>query len=298
MSTMKIMKRLFRPFPSKFKLKVRAYVSRTQVGRSALSTYMSSSENKTIHETNDVFLISFPKCGRTWLKVMMTKALASHFGIEDVNTLNLPRMSRICPGIPKIRDSHEDSPHWKTPAQLSTTKEQFKGKKVIFLIRDIRDLVVSNYFQMSRRENGYSGDLSSFLHEQIGSVDTMIAYYNIWYANRDIPSGFLLVRYEDLHSCPQRELGKILSFIGIDNVSDEVINEAVQYASFGNMRRMEAENSFGSSAMRPGNPTDTESYKTRKGKVGGYIEYLSHEEIEILNQKISQLPEAFGYHGH
>ena len=50
----------------------------------------------------------------------------------------------------------------------------------------------------------------------------------------------------------------------------DVVAEAVNYASFENMRKMEKNNVFNSPIMKVNNPSDYKTYKTRQGKVGGY----------------------------
>ena len=48
--------------------------------------------------------------------------------------------------------------------------------------------------------------------------------------------------------------------------------------------------------LRPGDKTDAESFKTRRGVVGGYTDYLGDTEIEFLNQYIAKnLYRDFGY---
>ena len=45
-----------------------------------------------------------------------------------------------------------------------------------------------------------------------------------------------------------------------------------------------------------GKAGDAESFKTRKGKIGGYAEYLSPEDVEWLNRRIdTELDPYFGY---
>ena len=107
----------------------------------------------------DIFLISFPKSGRTWLRLLLGKTLASHFGIENINLLLLDELAAACPKIPKIHVTHDDNPHWKRVDELSSHKIEYEGKKVIFLVRDPRDIIVSNYFEKTNREEMYyTGD--------------------------------------------------------------------------------------------------------------------------------------------
>ena len=70
-------------------------------------------------------------------------------------------------------------------------------------------------------------------------------------------------------------------------INDEEISEAIKFSSFKNMRKMEEEDKFNSNKLRAVNKSEQESYKTRKGKVGGYKEYFEEKETEFLNKKIN-----------
>lgn len=247
-------------------------------------------------KSSDVFLISFPKCGRTWLRLMIGRALEKHFNLANADILELHQLGTLHPDIPKILVSHDDGPQWKRPDELVESKKKYKKKKVIFLVRDPRDVLVSSYFQKKKRRNAYDGEMSDYVYEEVGSLKTLLQFYNIWAENRHIPKDFLLVRYEDIQTNPPRELRRVLDFLDLRTISDDVIAEAVRFASFDNMRKMEKEGRFRSPKLRPVDSRDKESYKTRQGKVGGFVEYLSKEEIEYINRKMDQMLSSFyGY---
>ena len=48
-------------------------------------------------------------------------------------------------------------------------------------------------------------------------------------------------------------------------------------------------------AMGPGDVRDPESFKVRRGKVGGYREYLSVEEQQYAANALAELDSRFGY---
>jgi len=261
------------------------------------------------NKNTDVYLFSYPKCGRTWLRLMIGRILIKHFELPDDEEILILRWKKSPhPNIPKISVVHEDRPMLKSPDMLEKSKIHYQNKKVIFLVRDPRDVIVSNYFEQSKRitifgtsghqtqPTTFDGNLSAFINQEIGGFDTILTYYNIWAANRNVPKGFHLVRYEDMKSDTHRVLRKILDFLELCNISDETIDEAVSFASFENMRRMEIGGEFKARMMKPADTTDNESYKTRRGEVGGYNNYLSHAEIRSLSDKIrNNLDEYFGY---
>lgn len=275
---------------------LRRYVGRERAIRWRLLRASLAPRSILAEMRADTFLISYPKCGRTWLRIMLSKALAEHFGVADIDYLDSNLLGMEGQGLPRVRISHDSAPHWKTPGQLPTSKRRYRKKKVLLLVRDPRDVVVSMYFERSRRELVYDGSLSEFLHEKKGSLDTIIEYYNVWARNRAVPRGFHLVRYEDLQRDAAAELMKIMEFLGLEGVSGEALRSAVDFASFKNMRAMEKKDALGSGRLRPRNEKDRESYKTRRGKVGGFVDYLSPEEIAWVNDRIAEkLDPLFGY---
>ena len=62
------------------------------------------------------------------------------------------------------------------------------------------------------------------------------------------------------------------------------------------MKAMEKTNSFGTSRLKPADPRDPESYKVRKGKVGGFVDYLDPKEIKYCDEAIANhLSPIYGY---
>ncbi|NEN98520.1 MAG: sulfotransferase domain-containing protein [Moorea sp. SIO3I7] len=284
----------------------------TFLGRMAQKPLITSLVRWYDQRSVDAYLISFPKSGRTWLRLMIGRVLEKHLGLTDPKImeriLELETLAPLHPDVPKIRVIHDDEPEWKKPDELVQSKANYKNAKVILLVRDPRDVVVSIYFEHTKRVGHYAhimqqvdslkqyaerikpyeGDLPSFIHESVGSFDTLIRYYNIWEANRYLPKDFLLVRYEDIQTNTKKELKRVLEFLGVKSVRNEVIEEAVNFASFKNMRQMEQNRTFKSDRLTPTDQQYQESYKTRKGKVGGFTEYLNQEDIDYLNSKMEE----------
>jgi hypothetical protein len=73
--------------------------------------------------------------------------------------------------------------------------------------------------------------------------------------------------------------------------------DAIAYASFEQMRAREAANDQKSlRSLRPGQRENPESFKTRRGKVGGYREYFPSDELAKLDAIVAaKLLPGFGY---
>lgn len=239
----------------------------------------------------DVYVLSFPKCGRTWLRMLLGQAIQSHFGRTDQDPTEIYKITRRIENMPTIRFTHDDDPQWKRPAEIGRSKRRYRDKRVVFLVRDPRDAVVSNYFQKRFRDFGnkaFDGTLSEFVRTDVGGLHSLVTFYNVWAEAKDNPKDFLLMRYEKLHEDTHRELARLLDFVGLQEQDEDLIERAVEASSFENMRKMEASKSLSKNRMRPKDESDPRSYKMRKGKVGGYRDQLSDDDIEYIDSVIKE----------
>ena len=250
-----------------------------------------------------VYVVSFPKCGRTWLRYMLEQYLDAVAGIvsgriaEGGQALK-PRARPYAP----VQFIHDDDPDEKRPWELSRDKSRFAGARVVLLVRDPRDVSVSMYFEKTKRSHLYRapsnvpGQLGDLLGDHPGGLPTVIAYYNSWWANRATPSAFLLLRYEDMLTDPKSCLRRFCEFAGYP-IHETAIDAAVKASDFSEMRQIEAGGGL-SFKLSPGDKGDPESYKTRRGVAGGFVEYFTDAEIELATAQLRQdLPEEFGYPG-
>ena len=99
----------------------REYRIRWRLWRSSLAARF-----RRIDERADVFLISYPKCGRTWLRMLVSRALSLHTGVDDADYLATSILDGANEHLPHIRVSHDDNPHWKRADQLERSKRHFR----------------------------------------------------------------------------------------------------------------------------------------------------------------------------
>lgn len=238
----------------------------------------------TVDAEGDVYILSFPKCGRTWLRLLLARAISAAHGVpmEVCRDLDLTHFSAVDSSVPRIVFWHDDRVGLRAPAQLSADKNFYRDRRVVLLLRDIRDVAVSHYFQRTRREgDSYNGTLGDFLSEEVGSVRTCLEFWNIWHAQQHVPADFLLTSYERLTADTPGELSRIMRFCGLTQAVDPAaVETAVAFARFGAMRAMERDDVFRSEKLRPSDPGDVESYKTRRGVVGGFRDYLTEEQAD------------------
>lgn len=228
------------------------------------------------YHLRDVVVISYPKSGRTWLRVMLDSLGCFLDYSHDGTAFSSNDILKPFNGLPR-------------------DKSRYAGKRIVLLVRDPRDTVVSGYFHATKRDPVFSGSLAQFIRDDRLGLRKIIRYHSIWNDSRDIPNHFLLIRYEDLRADTYNTIMQLLKFIGISKHSKKV-NGAIMDASFEKMRNKERQglfhekygNRFGSS-----NPSDTNSLKVRRGKVGGYVDYFSPSDEAYYQQCLTEEPDPF-----
>ena len=281
---------------------LKRFILKSRIGRKIVNLLKHRIGSKIAkryrHYQTDCYVISFPKCGRTWLKVMLAKALALYFG--DPRDIVLDPMDVVRNNYqlgPLIQFTHGgvNKPPIVQAKHSEIRYQKYTRKNVIFLVRDPRDVLVSYYFQRTRRRNE-SYDLGYFVRHQWWGIDRVVAFMKGWYEHRHVPSDFLLVRYEDLYRDTAAELRRILTFLNLEDVSDEIVRTSVDYASFDNMLKMSLNELSEEPGFAPADPQDPESFKMRRGEIGGYKRYLSAADVEYVEERIRRnLPSFFGY---
>jgi len=252
------------------------------------------------------FIVSFPKSGRTWLRVMMAVAEAGARGEEPERVVyewlgsEAPRLN----GAPVLFTHGLSVPAHEPAAAMSLFLEYIGDRRRVFLVRDPRDTVVSYYFQVTsharRRAVPESTSIGRFLRHADYGIERIMLFNQACSASlRDDPGAAMLLAYEDLHRDAMGSLWSVLDFLGTAPVGDDVLRSAVEYGRFENMQRLEREATFDEPNKRlvARHPDDPVSYKTRRGEVGGYRDYLSAGEIAYLEERIAALqPLELGYH--
>jgi hypothetical protein len=70
----------------------------------------------------------------------------------------------------------------------------------------------------------------------------------------------------------------------------------VEWASFDNLRKLEVSGFFKQGGMRLRNRDDETTFKVRRGKVGGFRDYFTPEQVAELEEIVAtRLSPRFGY---
>ena len=243
-----------------------------------------------------VYIVSYPGSGRTWLGLMVGKAIDLHFGLELTSGKALlegrfwlnPKVN-----MPEFHFVHADRPYLKAISKYRPQPEpKYRDAEIVFLARDPRDIIVSMFFKFSRRwevikVRRFTGTLSEFMRHEKYGIEGIVAYYNLW-----ADAWTWQIHYEDMRENPNQELAWMLRQLGM-TASPETLDEAVQFASFDNMWKLESTNF--NAWLRETKKGDPESRRVRRGKVGGYVDYMTPDDIAFANEAMRGLDPYYGY---
>lgn len=227
----------------------------------------------------DVFLVSYPRSGNTWVRFLIANLLKP----DDIE-IDFHNVQEYVPEINRNNDIIEALPSPRVIKSHALFKPAFP--KVIYLVRDGRDVYVSYYYyRLKQLEEGIS--FSDYLRRTDHFPSLWQEHVDSWLKSDQDQPHILLVRYEDLLSKPETELRKIVDFIGIER-SDEGISTAVEVSRFDKMRKIDQ------TKGRKYNLTGTKDF-VRKGKAGTWQEEFSQEDIDYFKMTAGDMLIRLGY---
>ena len=240
---------------------------------------------------NDFFLVSFPRSGSTWLRIM----LLHYFMQQDFHLVRDKEKGRLymngepfnhfMPSVYKTRIQKLKLPSSIPRIVKSHYPYNHFYKKVIYLVRDPRDVLISYYYYLQRHNRiPRSYPLEKYVQQFPLTIDKIhrtswADHVNGW-MNTDVP--ILVLRYEDLHEQPVHVLHSIMDFINYP-WKKECAEHAIEFSRFENLRQ--SESSGKSDQIR----------FIRKGIVGEHTSILTERQISMLNHLYKDLLVRFKY---
>jgi hypothetical protein len=265
-------------------------------------------------ERTDLLIIGHPKSGNTWLRTMISRLYQVRYGLPASVIITSDELARRHPGVPRVSAtnghySYEGAVGEKLAAGAPDCA--LRHKAIVMLARNPCDIAVSWFFQFTKRQSAHKQELINHFiehpidrrtismwdfvrHSDIG-VPFLIDYLNVWERNIEHLEHGVLVRYEDLRGQPAEILGRIISFVD-QSFSAEDIDEAVRFGSFDNLRQLESQGFFRQGGLKRRDPDDPDAFKVRRGKVGGYRDYFTPEQVAELEALMAaRLSPTLGY---
>lgn len=238
--------------------------------------------------SDDVLIVSYPKSGNTWARFLLGNLIHSD---DEVSFVNLEK------ALPNIYQS--DSKLRRVPSpRILKSHEYFdpRYKRVVYVVRDPRDVAVSYYhFHLKIRliEDGYPLDryVSRFVLGDLDPFGSWRGNVGSWLGAQEGEEGFLLLRYEDLLGQPLPEMRRVASFLHVD-ATDEQLERAVWLSSADRMRKLEKEQSWDLDLIK--NSRKDMAF-VRSAEAGGWRRELSETSVAEIEGAWGGLMEKLGY---
>ncbi len=275
--------------------------------RKAIDRWLRGREEARKLAQTDHVLMSWGKSGRTWLRIMISRFYQLAYGIPEGRMLEFDNLHRTNPAIPRLFFTHSN--YLRDYTGDWTTKRAFYDKRIIMLVRDPRDVAVSQYFQWKFRmrpvkkllndypPHGAEVPVFDFVMGEGAGLPAILDFFEIW--ERELPKvkASIIVRYEDMRADPAGALERVLAFLGTPGTQEQ-IEAAVAYAAYENMKQLEQKDVFWLSGirLRPGDRANPDSYKVRRAKVGGWRDYFDDRQSAAIDAMLAARPlPLFGY---
>ena len=221
----------------------------------------------------------------------MTFYFAERYGLTDPPLLEYANLHYLDRRIPKLYFTHDDDPNAR-PEALGRDKSRYRRKHVLYLARDPRDVTVSMYFHRKKRDLDLDVPIFEFANGPDGGLRTTIEFMNVWAeALESIPAS-LVISYEAMHAEPEETLASALRFLG-ETPDPESIRKALERSRFDRLQAMEKKGEFESGRLTPADATDKDSFKVRRGKVGGYADYFDEAQRAVLDEVVEKRLSSF-----
>src|SRR6478672_3543460 len=245
----------------------------------------------------DALVVSIPKSGRTWVRTF----LCAYFCRRYQHPFSLAPEEFGDPRIPRIIYSHDRFEQRTKADRWDALRGKYfipaaerRRAKIVLLARDPRDTFVSHYVQLTRRtretpDQLKQKEIGDVLRDRRHGIASMIEIMNGWLEEWSGNPNFLLLRYEDLQQTPEKSFRELLIFLGENEPDADAFSHSLEFSRFGNMKKMEAAGAFNSKILQATNVSDPESFKVRRGKVGGFTDYLDGADLEYATGALRQL---------
>jgi len=264
-------------------IKELAYVVRYVLGKDAARRSVSVFPD-------DTFIVSFPRSGNTWMRFLVSNV------VHPTEEIGFDNIDKFVPEI--IQESKRYLNSLPRPRVLKSHEYlDLRYPRVIYIVRDPRDVVVSNYYFLLKRKNiDETLSLNAFVDGMLRrrfwqDFGTWSENVGGWLGSRLGTEGFLLIRYEDMLSQPQIELAKVADLLDVA-AGPDVIARALEKSNFGEMQKLEKLQSDNWFLTKEGRKDIS---FIRGGVSGGWTKALSSESVGAIEREWGHWMSFLGY---
>lgn len=244
---------------------------------------------------NPICLVSYPKSGNTWLRFLLSNVLANSECCISFNQLET-----IVPDLYTCNKSTFKNHLSKVRPHFIKSHECYNPmyKKVVYIVRDPRDVAVSYYWHFLRSRRVKPDDLNinkfvlEFFLNGFSTFGNWLEHVSSWqYMSRHVD--IMTLKYESLQRAPNSSLEKVLRFANVSHeYSEKNISIAVDLSDLSNLKRLEAKSGNTWSPLKKGRNNIP---FFRNGKSQHFHEELSAESINLITCKFGDMMNKYDY---
>ena len=247
---------------------------------------------------------------------MVSRAYQARYGLPDTLVLKSDELALADPKLPRFCVTNGHYSYERVVGRILDAERpdpEFADRRLVFLARHPCDIAVSWYLQFTKRISPAKRELINanlsrpIDHERISRWDfvmneeiglrNIIAFLNRWERNARAMRHHLIVHYEDLRTQTGPTLSRILEFWQQPFTREE-IEAAVSFASFDNLKQLEASGFFRHGGLALQDASDPETFKVRRAKIHGYRDDFEPRQVAELDELVAKhISPTLGYGG-
>jgi estrone sulfotransferase len=231
---------------------------------------------------DDTFVVSYPRSGNTWMLFILT-----HLKLKSDTPVDFKLVQETIPDIHMV-DRYGISLDVPRPRIIKSHASFAKDyPKVVYLVRDGRDVAVS-FYHYQQKFSRFDGTLYNFIKYDFNYYIPWSDHIISWlFREHKIP--ILCVRYEDMLTDGLAQIRRLCGFLGLES-TDEEINRVLELTKFNKMRKIEENQGLG----YMGDGKEGQRF-IRKGKSGDWKVYFDQKTKELFKSKYQFVLERMGY---
>jgi hypothetical protein len=214
---------------------IRGLLGRTRLAANFVVGRQSMAKEVTPYP-DDVWIVSFPKSGNTWTRFLIANLIAGDGVVDWTN------IERYVPDAALHRDTQLRG--LPRPRYLKSHEPyQPEYRRVVFIVRDPRDVAVS-YYHFAKKSKRLAEDQSivefvnEFIHGWKDPYGTWGENVGSWLGARRGTKDFLVLRYEDLLTDAQQQLARVAEMLQLPS-DDGHLRRAIENSAADRLRALE-----------------------------------------------------------
>lgn len=245
----------------------------------------------------DALICFHAKSGSTWLRAMVSHVYHRLYGTPADVLLQNGNLKRLCPAIPFVYFG--DGLEVRSVYSGRLLAQARPHQRVVFLLRDPRDIAVSFYHHLRDRaterellrkrvpEEVRRLELFDFMQHPIFGLPRVIERFNRW---AEASEGFehsTIVSYEGLWRDAPAELGRVMYALG-EEVPRDMLEAAADFASFASLKEKERSGFFQGERLKPVEVEGRQAFKVREGGVHGHRQLFSAKQLAVIDAMVAE----------